>query len=133
MPYKNPLPKVCPFCGVDFMAYDPRLVYCSKECSDDNLRVTRRGEGNSNWSANPTRHAGSQRARYWYDLQPCEVCGSEKSERHHRDGDSRNNERSNIMFLCRRHHMIEDGRMQRLHQANQRWRDASRSEATQAG
>ena len=107
--------KTCPFCGKGFTAYDSRLVYCSKECSDNNLRVIRRGEGNPNWNPeSASSENGRQRAQRWYDLRPCEVCGSEKSERHHRDGDSYNNAHENIMFLCRRHHMIEDGRMERL-------------------
>ncbi len=108
--------RTCPFCGTAFEAYDSRLVYCSKECSDDNLRVTRRGTGNPNWKDNPSDSwsTGHQRAVSLHALQPCEVCGSEKSERHHKDSDPMNNSRSNIMFLCRRHHMIEDGRMDAL-------------------
>lgn len=35
----------------------------------------------------------------------CEIEGCEKkAERHHKDGDTLNNERSNIQFLCRSHH-----------------------------
>lgn len=32
-------------------------------------------------------------------------------ERHHRDGDTANNEAANIAFLCRRCHMEIDGRL----------------------
>ena len=35
------------------------------------------------------------------------------AERHHVDGDTHNNVRSNIMFLCRNHHHEEDRRCQR--------------------
>ena len=120
--------RTCPFCGIQFEAYDSRLVYCSKECSDNNLRVTRVGEGNPNWKEQPLRSAGNLRAWRWYDQLPaCEICGSEKSERHHRDGDPLNNSHSNIMFLCRKHHMIEDGRMERWLAQN-----ASRSKTAQA-
>jgi hypothetical protein len=118
--------KQCPFCGKMFTPYDARLVYCSKQCSDDNLSVIRRGEGNPNWKEVPARkQAGNLRAWKWHELQPCEVCASEKSERHHRDGNPLNNSRENIMFLCRKHHMIEDGRMERWLEQN-----ASRSKAT---
>jgi NUMOD3 motif len=41
-------------------------------------------------------------------------CDAPAADRHHIDGDGRNNEPDNIEFLCRRHHMIEDGRMDRL-------------------
>lgn len=46
-----------------------------------------------------------------FPLQPCEVCGSEKSERHHRDDNTLNNNPANIQFLCRKHHMETDGRL----------------------
>ena len=54
---------------------------------------------------------GNHRAQIMYPLEPCEVCGSEKSERHHKDDDTLNNDRSNIQFLCRKHHMEVDGRL----------------------
>ena len=34
-------------------------------------------------------------------------------ERHHRDGDQHNNERANVALLCRRCHMVVDGRLER--------------------
>jgi hypothetical protein len=126
MPYKATFPKTCPYCGIAFQAYDPRLVYCSKECSDDNLRVTRRGPGNPHWKEVVTDPVSArQKARSLYDRRPCEECGSEKSEIHHRDGDPFNNHEANIVFLCRRHHMITDGRMERWLERN-----ASRSKAS---
>lgn len=44
----------------------------------------------------------------------CEIaeCGR-KAERHHKDGNTRNNDRSNIAFLCNKHHKEADGRMTR--------------------
>ena len=41
---------------------------------------------------------------------PCERCGAQHSERHHKDGDTLNNAPSNIARLCRKCHMAEDGR-----------------------
>jgi hypothetical protein len=57
-----------------------------------------------------------ERARRMFpDLGPCEAnCGADAVERHHIDGDTGNNVRSNLMFLCRRCHMIEDGRLDAL-------------------
>lgn len=52
-----------------------------------------------------------QRARFLYDLGPCEDCGQAAVERHHKDGDTGNNAPENIALLCRRCHMERDGRM----------------------
>lgn len=54
------------------------------------------------------------RARYDNKKRPCDICGSLKSEIHHKDGDVYNNDKNNITFLCRKHHMIADGRLKRF-------------------
>lgn len=65
--------------------------------------------------ANP--HLGHQRAQRLYrNLPPCK-CGA-KAERHHRDGNQLNNHPSNLLFVCRRCHMTEDGRLSRLLERN---------------
>lgn len=51
-----------------------------------------------------TAKAGRQRAVAMFVAEPCEVCGAEDIDRHHRDGDPTNNVRDNIVFLCHRHH-----------------------------
>ena len=56
-----------------------------------------------------TKRARAQRS---IPLGPCEKCGKLGVDRHHRDGDTGNNRRSNIAILCRRCHMEEDGRLQ---------------------
>jgi hypothetical protein len=48
--------------------------------------------------------------RLFPQLGICEKCGDEATDRHHIDGDPWNNDRENIAFLCRYHHMQEDGR-----------------------
>lgn len=58
--------------------------------------------------------SGRTRALRNYPIRPCERCGNLKSERHHKDGDTRNNSPENIQFLCRRCHMLEDGRLDEL-------------------
>lgn len=57
-----------------------------------------------------------QRARSQYDVSEkvCEECCTFPVERHHKDGDPRNNSPSNIAFLCRRCHMVADGRLANL-------------------
>lgn len=52
-----------------------------------------------------------ERARRRYALGPCELCGKRGIERHHFDGDTGNNAASNIKILCRRCHMLSDGRL----------------------
>lgn len=61
-------------------------------------------------------HTSRQRARYDYGNKPCVVCGEDKSEIHHVDGNPFNNSPENIMHLCRKHHMEADGRVENLKQ-----------------
>ena len=53
---------------------------------------------------------GRGQARRMYALRPCDRCGGEARDRHHADGDCRNNDPANIQILCRRCHMQVDGR-----------------------
>jgi hypothetical protein len=52
-----------------------------------------------------------QRAVRLYRLGLCERCGRRGVDRHHKDGNTGNNDRSNIEILCRKCHMIVDGRL----------------------
>ena len=57
---------------------------------------------------------GRSRAQRLYEAKSCEMCGALDAERHHRDHNTLNNESSNIIFVCRRCHMMEDGRLNRF-------------------
>ena len=71
------------------------------------------GRLNSRWGGdNIDPNNGRCRALRMYPPQPCHICGK-VAERHHKDGDTLNNEPSNIEWLCRKHHMEADGRMDR--------------------
>ena len=73
------------------------------------------GEDHPNWQGElVTPDGGRQRARKIFKIDKCERCGKKASDRHHRDGNTANNKRSNVFFLCRRCHMLEDGRLERL-------------------
>lgn len=67
-------------------------------------------------AARPARTAGAGRtvAVRTYSLagKVCEWPGCEDPavDRHHRDGDTLNNARGNVGFLCRLHHSVEHGR-----------------------
>ena len=64
---------------------------------------------------NPSVKTGRSRAQRLYpEIGPCESCGAERAERHHRDGDTINNDPSNIAALCRKCHMETDGRLEKL-------------------
>jgi hypothetical protein len=59
-------------------------------------------------------HTGRRRAqRMFPEIRQCERCGdgTKLLDRHHVDGNTFNNARKNVRFLCRRCHMIEDGRL----------------------
>ncbi len=59
-----------------------------------------------------TARGGRTRAlRLFPVIGPCVVCGAPKTERHHIDGNTANNAASNIEALCRRCHMVKDGRL----------------------
>lgn len=51
------------------------------------------------------------RARRMYAATICETCGASPAERHHIDGNTGNNQVTNIQILCRRCHMEIDGRL----------------------
>ena len=73
----------------------------------------RRGPEHYAWAGDGVSvKGGRKRAERMYpDTKPCELCGSERSERHHRDANTANNSPENIAFLCRACHMREDGRL----------------------
>lgn len=77
------------------------------------------GEKHYAWKGDAARDESKRnRAQRMYPLDGVECegdgCGAPATDRHHIDGDTGHNERSNIMFLCRRHHMEIDGRLEAL-------------------
>ena len=61
-----------------------------------------------------TDRAKRRRAQVMYKLDKCEMCDDKATDRHHIDGIVGHNKRSNLLFLCRRCHMLIDGRMEKL-------------------
>lgn len=82
--------------------------------------------------------SGHQEAQRLYPdpLGDCEMCGTEPAhDRHHIDGNTLDNRRVNVWFLCVRCHMAIDGRLEALREWGRRngptlvlrrWRDAPR-------
>jgi hypothetical protein len=71
-----------------------------------------KGEKHPQWKGEMATSGGKRkRARRRYKLGPCDDCGKPATDRHHSDGDTGNNEPGNIAILCRRCHMLRDGRL----------------------
>ena len=102
----------CLFCGIEFRLKLSRLrkaqagVCCCRECLS---QARKRRLIKPNPQTSTTFKAGRLRAWKMFPDGPCFICGL-PGERHHRDGNSLNNNASNVVMLCRRHHMIIDGR-----------------------
>lgn len=90
-----------------------RLGY--EQTAEHKAKRIRTGPEHANWKGNDiTVKSGRSRALRKFPPQPCTVCGCARSDRHHVDGDTSNNDESNVLFLCRRCHMTADGRIDRL-------------------
>lgn len=63
-------------------------------------------EKNNKWVGDSiTKQGGRLRAKYWFKIKPCEICGSVYwIHRHHIDENPKNNNKENIQFLCPKHH-----------------------------
>lgn len=74
------------------------------------------GASNPQWKGDGAGvKSGRQRARHRYPaLGVCHCCGEPARDRHHVDGNTLNNEPSNVLPVCRRCHMTIDGRLERL-------------------
>lgn len=80
-----------------------------RETRIQNLRNSKMGEKNPRWGGDDVQPmAGRLRAQRRFDAPP-------GYDRHHIDGNPLNNEPENIRISTRRDHMIEDGRLERLH------------------
>jgi len=75
-----------------------------------------KGPANPRWRGDAVSESGGrQRARRLFPGgHACEITGcASQAERHHKDGNTRNNGVNNISFLCNKHHKEADGRMHR--------------------
>ncbi len=115
----------CPRCGGLSAKYERRkngvLRFRCKKCG---LRFQAeyrdlRKEGNPHWKGDKiTDGTGRDRAHRWIPVP-------KGYERHHIDGNPKNNDLSNIRVITRKAHMIEDGRLEKLRSLNaQKRRDS---------
>ena len=85
-----------------------------KQSAEHIKRRLRYGHLHHAWRADDVSDkCGRGRAlRTFRTPSPCIKCGAGNSERHHADGNTSNNTVDNIVWLCRRCHMEEDGRLE---------------------
>ena len=79
-------------------------------------RRIKKGDQHPNWKGDlASIKSGRSRALRKFTAKSCEKCGRKDDlERHHVDGNTLNNNATNITILCPRCHMTIDGRLKRL-------------------
>ena len=77
---------------VEIVGGQPRHIAC---CKGDDVTVN---------------HGRVRAIKLYPGRRPCVIC-RRPGERHHRDGNTVNNNKANITWLCRTHHMALDGRL----------------------
>lgn len=135
--------KHCPNCGTLLLPHSYENLYrfsqrrfCDIKCLHqfwdrhperiNKIREAKLKDKNPNWVPAITPAGGRTRSRRWFPKEPCEICASAKSERHHKDSNPTNTDKGNIQFLCRRHHMEIDGRLQNRNERGQFSNDSNR-------
>ena len=106
--------------SIEVLPLGPKKGY--KQSADHVEKRKRFGVEHANWIGDDVSEKGgrTRAIRMFADIGPCVSCGCEKSERHHVDGNTANNEPENIVILCRRCHMETDGRLARFAAMNGR-------------
>lgn len=113
-------------CGkIEYVRKPALNNYCFK-CSH-NLKglklkgIMNVGEKNGRWKGNnASLVAGRMRAQRKIIIGLCIKCEGKARDRHHIDGNVFNNNLENLMVLCTRCHMKEDGRLEQLILRNKR-------------
>jgi hypothetical protein len=78
----------------------------------DSDRLDASGPDHYAWKGDDAKTSTKrERAQRMYELGPCVKCGEPGVDRHHVDGDTGNNDPSNVEILCRWCHMLTDGRL----------------------
>lgn len=87
-----------------------------KQSPEHIAKRIRTGEKHHSWIGdNVSVKGGRTRAyRMYKEITPCVLCASYRSERHHIDGNTANNEPENIICVCRKCHMKHDGRLEKF-------------------
>ena len=105
--------------------------YCSRACINrgNRSRAYSRGEGHYAWKGDDAgENTKRRRARKLMKIDACQQCGATAVDRHHKDGNTGNNDPSNLIALCRRCHMQIDGRLDQFAEMRIRNGEKRRSE-----
>jgi len=98
---------ICKVCKKEFHAARSKKKTCSKECFIKLSSILKMGELNPRFD-----NGWRQYTRIKENIKACENCGrGYKLEVHHKDGNHKNNNPDNLIKVCRRCHMLLDGRL----------------------
>jgi hypothetical protein len=94
-----------------------------KQTAEHIEKRKRFGAEHPNWKGDAVSVKGgrTRALRSYRDIGPCSTCGALRAERHHRDGNTANNDAENIAVLCRKCHMAEDGRLEAVRKMVSQW------------
>jgi len=106
----------------DLRAWQDRAIAATQAvlgCTPHTGTRSPQGAAHHGWKGDGAlRTTKRERAQRRYRLGTCQGCAKKPAtDRHHVDGNTGNNAPSNVRLLCRRCHMLEDGRLDALHAA----------------
>lgn len=105
-------------CGTERLVATRTLkTGASTSCGCRKKLLAKKGPDSPSWKGDDIcRNQGHTRAQKAYpSLGICESCGERPAvDRHHKDDNTANNARSNVLFVCRPCHMEIDGRAAKL-------------------
>jgi len=85
-----------------------------KQSAEHVAKRTKRGQEHPAWKGDAvTIKGGRSRAKRKFALDVCQKCGAPATDRHHKDGNPRNNAESNIEILCEPCHIRAHGKVPR--------------------
>lgn len=101
---------ICKICNKQFISKRRSKQTCSRECFYKLLSIGKIGKLNPRFN-----HGWRQYHRATKHILACQNCDRKYTlETHHIDGNKRNNNPNNLLKLCRRCHMLIDGRFKNL-------------------
>ena len=108
--------KPCPVCGGAMARHARQCRSCSEYIPREAAHYAWKGD-----AARDTTKRSRIQSRLSLEGVTCERCATAPAtDRHHIDGDTGHNARANLALLCRRCHMIVDGRLERFVSAPRR-------------
>lgn len=140
------IPIICPICHLSFNNiksmtnhrrwHDLPQYKKFQNSFSQKVSIFNFGNRNGKWVGSKISIGGGRlRAQRYYKLGECFLCHKKRGERHHKDGDPINNSPENILILCRKCHMITDGRIEKLklkanNMLGRKWRRKENENAT---